>query len=423
MNRRELVIGGAILASRPTLGLAQSENGDGSKPAQSPDSPPRLLLNDYLPRSIYRIPITEVPKAKYPVIDCHCHGHGPLSVTEMVAMMDKVGIEKTAIFTNAGTVERFKEVARDYADHRDRFDMWCMFDLRGIDEPGFGPNAIKSLEECNQAGAIGIGELHDKGRGIFSGQSTGAARAAGASSARQTPAEQAAEMALNFTRDPVPPRPNAPLGPHADDPRLDALWDRAGQLGMTISIHVSDPIWSYLPMDHTNDGLMNGWSWRISLEPGTFDHDQLITSLENAVKKHPRTQFIACHLCNLDYDLARLGQMFDRNPNFYADISARFAETATIPRAAQKFFTKYADRIVYGTDVTYYEPFFATTFRIFETDDDHFYMRGKTGSTAANANFNYHWTLNGIALSDEVLKKIYRENAINIFNRAQQNRA
>ncbi len=34
---------------------------------------------------------------------------------------------------------------------------------------------------------------------------------------------------------------------------------------MTISIHVSDPIWSYLPMDQTNDGLMNGWSWRISL--------------------------------------------------------------------------------------------------------------------------------------------------------------
>jgi predicted TIM-barrel fold metal-dependent hydrolase len=148
-----------------------------------------------------------------------------------------------------------------------------------------------------------------------------------------------------------------------------------------------------------------------------------VNSLENAVKKHPKTQFIACHLCNLDYDLARLGKMFDRNPNLYADLGARFAETATIPRVAQKFLTKYSDRIVYGTDVTYYEPFFTTTFRILETDDDHFYMRGKMGSPLANANFNYHWTLNGFGLSDDVLKKIYHENAIRIYARAAQNRA
>ena len=47
-------------------------------------------------------------------------------------------------------------------------------------------------------------------------------------------------------------------------------------------------------------------------------HDELIESLERAVKKHPKTIFIACHLDNLDYDLTRLGQMFDRNPNLYA---------------------------------------------------------------------------------------------------------
>jgi predicted TIM-barrel fold metal-dependent hydrolase len=173
-------------------------------------------------------------------------------------------------------------------------------------------------------------------------------------------------------------------------------------------------------MDSTNDGLMNGWSWRIVLEPGTYDHNQVINSLENAVKKHPKTLFIACHLCNLDYDLTRLGEMLDRNPNFYADISARFAETATIPRAAHRFLTKYSDRIVYGTDVTYNESFFGTTFRILETEDEHFYMRGKVET--ANFNFNYHWPLNGFGLPDDVLKKIYYDNMVNIMARAQQNR-
>ncbi len=416
MNRRELIIASTILATQPHVALGQPKSREGSLPAERPGTPPTILLSDYLPQSIYRIPITEVPKAKFPVFDGHDHGHGELSVTEMVRIMDKVGIEKSVVFTDAGTAEHFRAVAREYAGHPDRFDLWCMFDLRGIDHNGFGSNAIKSLEECHQAGAKGIGELHDKGRGIFSGQNTG----------ELTPAqERASRRPLNggpaYTRDPEPPNPKAPFGPHPDDPRLDPLWDKAGQLGMPISFHTADPIWSYKPMDNTNDGLMNGWSWRIVVEPGMYDHDQLVNSLEHAVKKHPKTQFIACHLCNLDYDLNRLGQMFDRNPNLNADISARFAETATIPRFMHRFLTKYSDRIVYGSDVTYSEPFFGATFRILETEDEHFYMRGKVDT--ANFNFNYHWALSGFGLPDDILKKIYHDNMVNIMARAQQNRA
>lgn len=418
MNRRELIMAGmagTVLSARPTEARMQSNNVAHSNPAEQPGTPPTILLNDYLPQSLYKIPITEVPKAKFRVFDAHNHGHGPLSITEMVRIMDKVGVEKSVIFTGAGTVDRFNEFAREYADHPDRFDLWCMFDLRGVDQSGFGPNAIKSLEECHRAGAKGIGELHDKGRGIFSGQITGASR-------RGRP--YVAQAALNggpaYTRDPAPPRPNAPIGPHQDDPRLDPLWDKAGQLGMPISFHTSDPIWSYYPMDNTNDGLMNGWTWRIILEPGMYDHDQLVNSMENAVKKHPKTQFIACHLCNLDYDLDRLGQMLDRNPNLNADIAARFAETATIPRFVHRLLVKYSDRIVYGTDVTYSEPFFGATFRILESEDEHFYLRGKVDT--ANFNFNYHWALNGFGLPDDVLKKLYYDNMASIMDRAQNNR-
>ena len=416
MNRRELLIAGSIFAVQPPLGLAQSGTSAGSSPAEQPDAPPTILLNEYLPRSLYRVPETEVPKAKFRVFDGHDHGHGELSVPAMLRIMDKVGVEKTVIFTNAGTADRLTEVGRDYAAHPDRFDLWCMLDLRGVDQPGFGPNAIKSLEQCHRAGAKGIGELHDKGRGIFSGQILKPPPPA---------AVRVDEEPLNggpaYTRGPMPPpKPNAPIGPHPDDPRLDSLWEKAGQLGLPVSFHTSDPIWSYQPMDSTNDGLMNGWTWRIVLEPGTYDHDQLVNSLENAVKKHSNTLFIACHLCNLDYDLDRLGQMFDRNPNLYADIAARFAETATIPRFVHRFLVKYSDRVVYGTDVTYDEAFFGTTFRILETEDEHFYMRGKVET--ANFNFNYHWTLNGFGLPDDVLKKIYYDNMASIMARAQQHR-
>jgi N-acyl-D-aspartate/D-glutamate deacylase len=64
-------------------------------------------------------------------------------------------------------------------------------------------------------------------------------------------------------------------------------------------------------MDATNDGLMNGYTWRIAVAPGVLGHNELIEGLERAVSRHPKTIFVASHICNLDYDLGRLGQMFD----------------------------------------------------------------------------------------------------------------
>jgi uncharacterized protein len=417
MNRRELMMAGMALGIKPAIASAEQErtasHGDPQQEAP-PGSPPTILLNDYLPHSLYRGPVTEIDKAKYPVIDAHNHGHGPLSVAEMVKIMDQMGIEKTVIFTGASDAERFTEVSRQYAAYPNRFDLWCMFDMADSDKPDFVPKAVKALEGCHRAGARGVGEMSDKGRG-FTSRSFISRRSTG----RRRNPFASLNGGPTYTRNPMPPNPNAPTGPHADDPRIDPLWDRAGQLGMPISIHVSDPIWSYQKMDYTNDGLMNGWTWRIILEPGMYDHNQLVDTLDKTAQKHPKTIFIACHLSNLDYDLTRLGEMFDRRPNLYADISARFAETATIPRFTSRFLMKYPDRVVYGSDVSYSVPFFKTSFRITESEDEHFYERGLVES--ANFNFNYHWTLNGFGLPDDVLKNVYHDNAVNIFKKAQEN--
>ena len=182
---------------------------------------------------------------------------------------------------------------------------------------------------------------------------------------------------------------------------------------MPVNLHMSDPYWSYLPQDKFNDGLMNGFSWRLDNKPGIMGHDDLIKSLDATLRKHPRTVFIACHLANLDYDLARLGGILDRNPNLYVDISARFAETAAIPRFASNFIAKYAGRVTYGTDMPYTPQVFATTFRVMESLDEHFYEQD------LYFNFNYHWPMHGFGLSDDVLKKVYRETALTAFKQAR----
>ena len=406
MNRRHMMmLSGAAVAARAAAAPVPQA------PAQTPpdtaqDSPDKLLLKDYTPQSIYRVPKSDIKRAKFPVFDVHCHGAEPtVPVDQMVRLMDTVGVEKTVIFTGASTPDRFAQAAKQYSPYANRFELWCGFDMTGVDQPGFGPGAVKALEACHAAGALGVGEISDKGFG-FRGRPAGAAPGA---AGRGGDAAGAGRGGAG--RGSAPPAP----GPHLDDARMDALLERSAQLGMPINIHVSDPIWSYQPMDRTNDGLMNGYKWRIDdKQPGILGHDGLIQSLDHAAERHPKTTFIACHLANLDYDLARLGQMFDRRPNLYADISARFSELGPIPRAVNQFFQKYSDRILYGTDNRYVQNMFSATFRLLETTDEHFY----------DGFFNsYHWSLYGAGLPDDVLKKLYRDTAVAVFRRARNSGA
>ena len=334
-------------------------------------SPETILLKDYRPRSLYKIPVTEVPRAKFPIIDMHSHAYAktPEEIAEWVRNMDEVGIEKAILLTETSGQE-FTDVQRKFAAYPGRFEIWCGFDYTGYDQPGFGPQAIRALEKCHQAGAGGVGELHDKGKGLVS-------------------------STVNA------------FGMHPDDARMDSLFDRCGQLGMPVNIHVADPIWMYEPMDNKNDGLMNAFHWRLDNQPDIVGHSGMIDILERTVQKHSHTTFIACHFANLDYDLARLGQVLERHPNLYADISARYAETAPIPRFAAKFYAKYADRLLYGTDMGFDKPMYRVTFRILETLDEHFYETDM---------FSYHWSLNGFGLPDEILRKVYHTNAEKILS-------
>ncbi|MFY9977256.1 MAG: amidohydrolase family protein [Candidatus Sulfotelmatobacter sp.] len=335
--------------------------------AQTPET---LLLKDYRPKSIYKIPVTEVATAKFPVIDIHSHPYAktPDQIAEWVRNMDEVGIEKTIILTMATGAE-FDRIYKEYAKHGARFEMWCGLDFTGYNQPGFASSVVKELKRCCQTGARGVGEIHDKGQGLRSGNSK-------------------------------------TVGMHPDDPRMDPLFEACAELKLPVSLHVADPIWMYQKMDRTNDGLMNAYSWRLDNQPNIVGLSGMVEILDRTVKRHPHTTFIACHLANLDYDLARLGRMLESSPNLWADISARYAETGATPRAASQFYAKYADRLLYGTDMGFDKPMYQVTFRILETLDEHFYEIDQ---------FDYHWYLNGFGLPDTILKQVYHDNATRLL--------
>src|ERR1700733_4527576 len=133
------------------------------------DSPNKILLKDYRPKSIYKIPVTEVAKAKFSIIDMHSHPYAKTAeeIAQWVRNMDEVGVDKTVIPTMA-TGNQFDEINRKYSKYPERFEMWCGFDFTGYDKPTFPATAVKELERCRKAGARGVGEIHDKGKGLRS---------------------------------------------------------------------------------------------------------------------------------------------------------------------------------------------------------------------------------------------------------------
>ena len=331
-----------------------------------------LLLKDYKPQSIFEVPVNIPMKARYAAIDMHMHaprGGGNLDsiAKAIIKNMDEVYVQKTILF--CGTGQSFDQMAAVFGKYPDRIELWCGFDLTGYEKPGFGPAAIAEIERCVKMGAKGVGEISDKGSGLVRGDASSI---------------------------------------HLDDPRMDPILEKLADLKLPINVHVGDPIWMYEPMDEKNDLLYEAYYYRLDNKKDILGHADVLATLERAIQKHPRVTFIACHFMNLTYDLTQLGKMFDKYPNLYADCSQREAYIASIPRFSQQFMEKYAGRMVWGTDQGYSLPMYRNSFRILETNDEHFYQWDVS---------NTRWCLYGLGLSDATLKKLYRDNAMKILKK------
>lgn len=332
-----------------------------------------LLLKNYRPVSIFNVPVTRVDRAKYPVIDMHTHDYvdTPAEVDSVVAVMDACGVEQAHIMQCNWISDPYDVVKERYAAYPDRFKLWFCLDYTDFDSPDWTERAIAQVEKYHEMGAVGIGEMVDKGLGDV--------------------------YAL-----PVEGR-----GIRLNDPKLTPVLKRCGELGLLVNIHIAEPIWMYEEIDCHNDGLMNGAVWQVDTSAeGCLDYDGLMDMFEEALSACPDTKIVACHMLNMSHDYPRLSAIMDRHPNLYLDISARFVESSVTPRATRDFIVRYQDRILYGTDNTPDRDMYRFTFRIMESADEHIYDEG----------YSYHWAISGWDLPDSVLRKLYRTNALKLLS-------
>ena len=289
-----MLSGGALAMAAPgAVEAQQSRKRQPSPDANSANAteaaldkvlPDQLLLKDYRPKSrvLPDSPVSNILKAKYPAIDCHHHARvrTPEDVEAQVKVMDAANVETTCAFSTTG--EQFDHLAQLFSRYPKRFQVWCGLDMKGVDQPGFGPATIAELERCHKLGAVGVGEITDKGMGI-GGVISGASNWQGtrpAGGGGQGPQD----------RPPV-------QGLHPDDPKMDAIWQKCADFRHAyIELHMSDPYWGYLPQDRYNDGLMNGFSWRYDNKTGIMRHEGLIQSLDKACEAPSQDRFrVACH--------------------------------------------------------------------------------------------------------------------------------
>jgi predicted TIM-barrel fold metal-dependent hydrolase len=196
-----------------------------------------------------------------------------------------------------------------------------------------------------------------------------------------------------------------------NDPRLDVLWATAGELGLPVMIHVADPVAFFEPLDPSNERweeLQAHPEWHFP-SPAFPAFGAIMSGLTDLVLRHPATTFIGAHVASYSENLGWVGDLLERCPNFYVDISARVAELGRQPYASRRFFERHADRILFGIDVGADLETYQLYYRFLETNDEYFDYDPRGAQNQGR------WRIYGIHLPDHVLRKVYQENAERIF--------
>ena len=324
----------------------------------------------YNPTSTLVVPEHKLTKAKFPFIDVHNHQESmpSMDLGTLIKEMDKLNMKVMVNLSGRSgnsIIQSSKNIKDNYPK---RFIVFANVDFSRVGEEGWGEKAAKQLEEDVKNGANGLKIFKNLGL-----------------SAKDISGKRIT----------------------VDDPRLDPVWKKAGELKIPVLIHTADPKPFWDPMDEKNERWLelatHDRRKRSDTDPAPWQ--QLIDEQHNMFKKHPNTTFIAAHFGWLANDLTKLGELLDQLPNINIEFGAVIAELGRQPRTAKKFFEKYQDRILFGKDS--WEPSeYATYFRVLETEDEYFPYHKK---------YHAFWAMYGMGLPDVILKKIYYKNALRII--------
>ena len=337
-----------------------------------------MSFEDYDPPSSLVVEGEKIKRAKFPFVDVHSHQWRmpTMDLNELVSEMDEINMKFIINLSGSGFGPQtakdiyFDESIKNISENQpDRIGLFVNVDFNSIDVENHIESQVKIIRNAVAKGAIGLKVY--KSLGLTNKDSKG-----------------------NRVR--------------VDDERLGPIWEVCGELNIPVLIHSADPFQFWLPKDNQNER----W-FELKEKPGRFYGDnsfippfeEIIKEQHTIFERHNNTTFINAHFGWMGNDLNKLGRHLDKYPNVMTEFGAVIAELGRQPKTARQFFIDYQDRIMFGKD-SYNKEEFYTYFRILESDDEYFdYFRKR----------HAFWKMYGLNLPDEVLKKVYYENALRIF--------
>lgn len=351
----------------------------------------KLALEDYEPKSMLHVTETTVPRARFQVIDFHTHlswsgrrgqvaeAHNNATPEEVLPVMDRKNVRMMVNLT--GGYGKVLEQTINYwqKPHPDRFLVFTEPSFGKITEPGFPQFQADQISRARQVGASGLKVLKTLGL---------------------------------YLRERVTSGPLVKI----DDQRFDPMWEAAGAHRMPVAIHTSDPEAFFLPTDRFNERYEElsahpDWSFHGRDFPS---NKELQEARNRVIARHPKTQFVVLHFGDSE-NLPYVAELLDRYPNMHVETGARIGELGRQPRASRKFFDKYQDRILFGTDAVprgddtpqqvFGERLYEIYYRFLETEDEYFDYAPAAKPPQGR------WRIYGIDLPEKILRKVYYENA------------
>ncbi|HUE70563.1 MAG TPA: amidohydrolase family protein [Pirellulaceae bacterium] len=343
----------------------------------------QLLLENFRPQSMLKVDQHSLTKAKFPVVDVHAHffvrlRHSPEQLDAFVKIMDRNNVA-VCVSLDGTLGDKFDEHQEYLSKYADRFVIFANIDFQGagkavepatwdVNRPDFARRVAVQLADAKERGAAGLKLFKQFGL-----------------------AYKNADGSLIAI----------------DDRRFDPIWQACGELALPVLIHTADPAAFFLPIDEKNERWEElhrrpEWSFYGERFP---QREELLAALNRVIERHPRTNFIGAHVANNAEDLKAVGQWLDKYPNLYVEIASRISELGRQPYTARAFFLQHQDRILFGTDGPWPEERLRLYWRFLETYDEYFPYSEKEFPPQGL------WNICGIGLPDEVLRKVYYENA------------
>ena len=346
-----------------------------------------LALKDFRPKSKLKVNVTDLRQAKFAVIDVHNHLQFRLkgnkeNLDDFVRLMDRNKIA-LSISLDAKLGPSLEEHFDYLEPYKERFAVFTHIDFVGkgdqddlstwaCNQPGFVHWVVEELENAKQHGIVGLKFFKSFGLGFKDGE----------------------KKLLKI-----------------DDPRWDPIWETCAKLDLPVIMHVADPAAFFDPIDKNNERWEElsrhaDWSFYGDKFPS---REELLAARNRVIKRHPDTIFIGAHVANNPEDLAKVSDWLDEYPNLYIEFASRISELGRQPYTSRKFMMKYQDRFLFGTDGPWPELRYWYYWRFTETYDEYFPYSEKEFPPQG------FWRIYGVGLPDDVLKKLYFENALKIM--------